>query len=83
MFDLQIPVCRRLNIERKVKDILINKLRERALVAVIDEVEINEYPFCNDLPLVYLGEITNMCCLDSHSTHNRVRTLVWIVLFYE
>lgn len=57
---MQLPVCRRLNIERKVKDILINKLREKTLVTVKNEVEINEYPFCNDLPLVYLGEIANM-----------------------
>ena len=51
---------KKLNIERKVKDILINKLREKTLVTVKNEVEINEYPFCNDLPLVYLGEIANM-----------------------
>lgn len=39
---------------------MINKLREKTLVTVKNEVEINEYPFCNDLPLVYLGEIANM-----------------------
>lgn len=39
---------------------MINKLREKTLVTVKNEVEINEYPFCNDLPLVYLGGIANM-----------------------
>lgn len=37
-----------------------NRLREKTLVTVKKEVAINDYPFCNDLPLVYLGEIANM-----------------------
>lgn len=52
--------CRRLNREKKVKDVLKNKPREKTFVTVKNEVEINEYPFCNDLPLIYLGEIANM-----------------------
>lgn len=44
----------------KGENVLMNKLREKTLVTVKKEVEINEYPFCNDLPLVYLGEIANM-----------------------
>lgn len=46
--------------DRRVRDILKNKLREKTLVTVKNKVEINEYPFCNDLPLVYLGELANM-----------------------
>lgn len=38
----------------------MNKLRERALVVLKNEMSMNEYPFCNDFPLVYLGEIANM-----------------------
>lgn len=38
----------------------MNKLRERALVTVKEEMAMDEYPFCKDLPLVYLGEIANM-----------------------
>lgn len=37
-----------------------NKLREKTLVTVKNEVGLHEYPFCDDLPLVYLGEIKNM-----------------------
>jgi len=36
-----------------------NVLREKALVTLKEEIT-NTYPFCNDLPLIYLGEITNM-----------------------
>lgn len=39
---------------------MLSKPRERALVTLKKEIEMNDYPFCNDLPLVYLGEITNM-----------------------
>lgn len=38
----------------------MNKLRERALATLKKEVSSNAYPFCNDLPLIYLGEIVNM-----------------------
>lgn len=38
----------------------MSDLRERALVTLKKEVPKNAYPFCNDLPLVYLGEIVNM-----------------------
>lgn len=38
----------------------MSDLRERALVTLKEEVSKNAYPFCNDLPLVYLGEIVNM-----------------------
>ena len=35
------------------------ELREKTLVTVKGEIT-KEYPFYNDLPLIYLGEITNM-----------------------
>ena len=38
----------------------MNKLREKALVTVKEEASMEDAPFCNDLPLVYLGEIANM-----------------------
>lgn len=44
----------------KGNDGLANTLREKALVVIKKEAEINDAPFCNDLPLVYLGEIANM-----------------------
>lgn len=37
----------------------MDELREKALVTVKGEIT-KEYPFYNDLPLIYLGEITNM-----------------------
>ena len=41
------------------------KIREKSLVTFDEtlgftEVEINEYPFSSDLPLIFLGEIANM-----------------------
>lgn len=39
---------------------MLSKPSERTLVTVKKEIEMNDYPFCNDLPLVYFGEITNM-----------------------
>lgn len=39
---------------------MMKKLREKTLVTVGKEVAVNDYPFCNDLPLIYLGEIANM-----------------------
>ena len=35
-------------------------LREKTLVTPLDEISLGEYPFKDDLPLVYLGEIANM-----------------------
>lgn len=37
----------------------MDELREKALVTVKVKIT-KEYPFYNDLPLIYLGEITNM-----------------------
>lgn len=37
-----------------------DSLREKALVVPLDTVNLEEYPFKGDLPLVYLGEIANM-----------------------
>ena len=37
----------------------MHELREKALVTVKGEIT-KEYLFYNDLPLIYLGEITNM-----------------------
>ena len=39
---------------------MMDKIRERALVTLKKEMAINDYPFCNDLPLIYMGEIVNM-----------------------
>lgn len=38
----------------------MDMLREKALVTVKEGVDIHDFPFCNDLPLVYLGEIVNL-----------------------
>ena len=38
----------------------MDKIREKTLVTVKDITEIGKYPFANDLPLVFLGEIVNM-----------------------
>lgn len=38
----------------------MERLREKALVTIREEVSMEDPPFCNDLPLVYLGEIANM-----------------------
>lgn len=35
-------------------------LREKTLVTITDEALRKKYPFTDDLPLVYLGEIANM-----------------------
>ena len=37
----------------------MNELREKTLVTTREEVT-SEYPFYNDLPMIYLGEIANM-----------------------
>ncbi len=37
----------------------MSELREKSLVTVKGEVT-SEYPFYNDLPMIYLGEIANM-----------------------
>ena len=37
----------------------MDELREKTLVTVKGKIT-KEYPFYNDLPLIYLGEITNM-----------------------
>ena len=34
--------------------------REKTMVTLIDTISLAEYPFKDDLPLVYLGEIENM-----------------------
>jgi len=38
----------------------MNKIRKKSLVTVNDVNECKEYPFIDDLPLVFLGEIVNM-----------------------
>ena len=38
----------------------MDKIREKSLVTIKDINEIGNYPFANDLPLVFLGEIVNM-----------------------
>lgn len=37
----------------------MSKLKERTLVTLKEEATV-DYPFSNDLPLVYLGELDNM-----------------------
>ena len=37
----------------------MSELREKSLVTVKGEMT-SEYPFYNDLPMIYLGEIANM-----------------------
>ena len=39
---------------------MMDRIRERTLVTLKKEMVINDYPFCNDLPLIYMGEIVNM-----------------------
>jgi len=36
------------------------KIREKSLVTVNEDFESKDYPFADDLPLVFLGEIVNM-----------------------
>jgi len=38
----------------------VDKIREKSLVTIKDTATLEEYPFRNDLPLVFLGEIVNM-----------------------
>ena len=38
----------------------MDKIREKSLVTIKDTAKLEEYPFANDLPLVFLGEIVNM-----------------------
>lgn len=38
----------------------MNKPREKALVTIKDKAAARAYPFYDDLPLVFLGEIANM-----------------------
>ena len=38
---------------------IMSELREKSLVTVKGEMT-SEYPFYNDLPMIYLGEIANM-----------------------
>ena len=38
----------------------MDKIREKSLVTVKNKGEFEEYPFADDLPLVFLGEIVNM-----------------------
>jgi hypothetical protein len=38
----------------------VDKIREKSLVTVKDMCKLEEYPFADDLPLVFLGEIVNM-----------------------
>ncbi|MCL2408030.1 MAG: hypothetical protein FWC96_00235 [Oscillospiraceae bacterium] len=38
----------------------MEKIREKSCVTIKDITEIGKYPFANDLPLVFLGELVNM-----------------------
>ena len=38
----------------------VNKIRGKSLVTIKEGIKLEEYPFANDLPLVFLGEIVNM-----------------------
>jgi len=38
----------------------MDKIREKSLVTIKDTNHLEEYPFANDLPLVFLGELVNM-----------------------
>jgi len=38
----------------------MDKIREKSLVTIKDITNIADYPFANDLPLVFLGELVNM-----------------------
>lgn len=36
------------------------KIREKSLVTINNDSELEKYPFATDLPLIFLGEIANM-----------------------